>query len=133
MDNVSLIKMCESTYSEKEIEEAKSLLFESVKVDRSKISRRQKGKTRRNLEDMVCFFKEIDPELMPIFVARDLQKLPPASIDHIDTVTLLKDIVKIRDEINIFKEQYVTITQFQKLQTDIENIKAACSSSFPFF
>lgn len=125
MDNVSLIKLCESTFSEKEIEEAKSLLFESIKTDRNKITRRKDGKNKRNLEDIVSVFKEVDPELMPIFVARDLQKLPPASIDHIDTVTLLKDITNIRNEINTFKEQYVTTSQFQALQTELKNIKEA--------
>lgn len=55
---------------EKEIEDAKSLLFESVKVDRNKTMRRENGKSKRSLKDIVCFFKEVDPE--SIFVARDL-------------------------------------------------------------
>lgn len=48
MDNISLIKMCESTYSDKEIEEAKSLFYESVQMDRTKITRRKDGKSKRN-------------------------------------------------------------------------------------
>lgn len=132
MDNESLIRMCESAYSDKEIEEAKSLLFESVpkkEAARSKITRRKDGKNKRNLEDIICFFKEVDPEVIPIFVARDLQKLPPVSIDHIDVVSLLKDVTKLRNDLDFVKEKYVTVSQLQEVQLDIEQLKLASKLS----
>lgn len=75
MDNESLIKICDSAFSEKEIEDAKTLLFESVTTSQRKVLRRNDGKTKRNIEDIICLFKEVDPDTIPIFVARDLQKI----------------------------------------------------------
>ncbi|KAI5633111.1 hypothetical protein NE865_14170 [Phthorimaea operculella] len=124
--------MCESTFTEKEIEAAKSLLFESVKVSRAKINRRKDGKGKRNLEDIISFFKEVNPELLPMFVAQDLQKLPPASIDHIDTVTLFKDITKLRNEMNTFKNDYATLSQLKSLKRELKNIKTDISSNFHY-
>ncbi|KAJ2937235.1 hypothetical protein O0L34_g19428 [Tuta absoluta] len=132
MDIVSLIKLCESTFTEKEIEEAKTLLFESVKVTRAKINRRKDGKGKRNLEDIISFFKDIDPEQLPMFVAKDLQKLPPATIDHIDTVTLFKDITKIRNVLNTFRTEYATVSQLNVLKREIKIMKTEFSSNFHY-
>lgn len=115
MDNESLVKICESAFSEKEIEEAKLLLFESLPTKQRKIVRRKDGKTKRNVEDIINIFKEVDPDTIPVFVARDLQKLPPVSIDHIDVVTVLKDVIKLRNEISDIKENYATVAQVQEM------------------
>lgn len=123
MDNESLIKICDSAFSEAEISDAKTLLFESVQSNQRKVSRRKDGKKKRNIEDIICFFKEVDPDCIPIFVARDLQKLPPISVDHIDVVTLLKDITQMRNDVNNIKEDYATVKQVQELQIEIENMK----------
>ncbi|CAG9791325.1 unnamed protein product [Diatraea saccharalis] len=131
MDNESLIKICVSEFSEKEIEDAKTLLFESVQKEaHRKVSRRKGGKTTRNVEDIICFFKEVDPDCVPIFVARDLQKLPPISFDHIDAVSILKDITKLRNDMNNFKEKYATLSQVQELQNDLESVKLASSYNY---
>lgn len=131
MDNVSLSTVCETVFTEEEIEVAKALLFESVPTaTQRKIVRRKDGKTKRNIEDIICFFKEVDPDCIPIFVARDLQKLPPISIDHIDAVSMMKDIVKLRNDIGIIKENYATISQFQELQDDLENLKLTSVVNF---
>lgn len=72
MVNESLIKICDSSFSEKKIEDANAHMFESVTTSQRKVSRRNDGKTRRNVEDIICLFKEIDPDTIKIFVARDL-------------------------------------------------------------
>lgn len=128
IDTESLKKMCDSTFSEEEIEYAKKLLFESVTTKTHPLVTRRHGnqpggKKMRNLEDIICFFKEVDPDSIPVFVARDLQKLPPTSIDHIDCVTLLKDVIKMRNELDNFKEKYATIVQIKQLQMDLDNLK----------
>lgn len=129
IDTVSLKKLCESTYSDKEIENAKKLLFESTSTTETqqfKVRRKGTqlgGKNMRNLDDIICFFKEVDPDSIPVFVARDLQKLPPTSIDHIDSVTLLKDVIKMRNELDGLQEKYATISQLKELQMDIEDLK----------
>lgn len=65
----------------------------------------------------------MDPDCIPILVACDLQKLPPISIDHGDAVTIMKDIIKMRDDISSIKDNYATILQLQELQADLENLK----------
>lgn len=86
MDELSLIRICESAFSAEHIELAKSLLFESLQ--KSVTIRKRQGKTQRNLDDIVTLLKETDPENIPIFVARDLEKLPPITFDHIDVTPL---------------------------------------------
>lgn len=125
MDKDSLIKMCDECFSDSEVESAKKLLFECVTTKQPVISRRSEGKKIRNLDDIVSFFMHDDTDihLIPIFVARDLQKLPPTSIDHIDAVTLVKDVIKIKNELNSFKEMFATVAQLRELQSDLDNLK----------
>lgn len=128
IDTISLKKICDSIYSEQEIEQAKKLLFESVTTATMQLKMRRKGqggKKMRDLQDIISFFNEEDPDSIPIFVARDLQKLPPTSIDHIDCVTLFKDVIKLRNELDMIKENYVTVSQLQELQVDLDNLKSA--------
>lgn len=69
---------------------AKTLLFASI--PKSKITKRmRKGKTIRDIDDIICLLKETDPELVPIFVARELNKLPSVLFDHLDATRILKD------------------------------------------
>ncbi|CAK1601379.1 unnamed protein product [Parnassius mnemosyne] len=112
MDEQSLIQICESSFSAEEIELAKSLLFESVSK-RPKIRKRQ-GKTLRNIEDIICLLKETDPEQVPIFVARRLEKLPPVTFDHVDVTVLLKKIVLLEKTIHGIQHQYVTKNQLHE-------------------
>lgn len=123
MDNESLIKICDSSFSDEEIVCAKSLLFESVSAElaQRKISRRKDGKKKRNIENIINLFKEQDPDSIPIFVARDLLKLPPVAIDHIDAVSLLKDVMNLRNEIKCIKDTYVTVERFQRLESELQN------------
>lgn len=127
MDKESLMKMCDDCFSETEVESAKKLLFESVSTKQPVVSRRRGGKKQRNLDDIVSFFMhdDMDIHLIPVFVARDLQKLPPTSIDHVDTVTLMKDVLKLKNEQNTFKEMFATVSQLRELQIDVDNLKYA--------
>ncbi|CAB3245923.1 unnamed protein product [Arctia plantaginis] len=108
MDTESLIRICVSAFSASEIEDAKKLLFESVTTKRRNISRRKDGKKQKDLEDVICLIKEIDPDKIPVFVARDLQKLPPISFDHVDVTKLLKDLLVLRAELDDIKSSYIT-------------------------
>lgn len=95
MDEVSLTRICGESFAESEIMAAKLLLFDSVPNSKRKV-RKSKGKTVRDIDDIICLLKITDPELVPIFVARDLRKLPPVTFDHIDVTTLLKDIMVLK-------------------------------------
>lgn len=124
MDEQSLTRILLSSFSNDEITEAKNLLFESVKTSKRKITRRKEGKTNRNLEDIMALFKEIDPEDLPIFVARDLQRLPPVCFDHVDVTKLLKDILLLQKELRCVKENYATVEEMKEVKSDLENLKA---------
>lgn len=131
MDNESIVRVCISAFSEPDIDEAKALFFESVTTSKRKKSRRRDGKMQRDLEDIICLFKEIDPDVIPTFVARDLQKLPPISFDHIDVTKLLKDIMILRSEIQAVKENYATVDMVETVRIDLENLKMTSLVNYP--
>lgn len=54
----------------------------------------------RDLDDMIGFLKATNPELLPIFVAKDLHKVPSVSFDHIDCARLVREIAGIKNQMN---------------------------------
>lgn len=125
----SLVKVCTSSFSTEEIEMAKTLLFDSLKNNQKKIQRKNAGKSGRNLNDMILIFRNTDPEELPIFVAKDLHRLPPLTFDHVDCTRLLKDILVLKNEISIIKETYATDKQLIELKNEVINLKQTCHNS----
>lgn len=123
MDEESISRICVTAFSDSEIVGAKNLLFESIPSEKRKKLRKRQGKTVRNIEDIICLLKETDPEDIPIFVARDLQKLPPVLFDHVDVTRILKDLLKMRSDIDRITNEYVTVKQLDALKVDVENLK----------
>lgn len=130
MDNESLIRLCRTSFSVQEIEDAKSLLFESVQTDKRKISRRKDGKVERDLQDIITVFKETDPEKIPVFVARELHRLPPVTFDHIDATRLLKDILVMKEELTTLKAEMVTKDMLQEAMVHRDQGTVLASKSF---
>lgn len=118
MDEDSLARICISAFSESDILNAKNLLFESL--SKKKKQRKRDGKTLRNIDDIICVLKETDPEEIPIFVARDLQKLPPVLFDHVDVTRILKDLLKLQQDVNLIKSNYVTSEQLEIIKCGIQ-------------
>lgn len=125
----SLVKVCTSSFSTEEIEMAKTLLFDSLTNNQKKIQRKNAGKSGRNLNDMISIFRNTDPEELPIFVAKDLHRLPPLTFDHVDCTRLLKDILVFKNEISIIKETYATDKQLIELKNEVINLKQTCHNS----
>ncbi|XP_060802244.1 uncharacterized protein LOC132902175 [Amyelois transitella] len=123
MDEDSIAHICVSAFSENDILDAKNLLFESVPTTKKKKQRKRNGKTLRNIDDIICLLKETDPEEIPIFVARELQKLPPVLFDHVDVTRILKDLLKIQQDVNLIKSNYVTSEQLSIVKDDIQYLK----------
>lgn len=123
MDNESMVRICASAFTVTEVEKAKGLLFDSIKTNRRNISRRKDGKIQRDLEDIIAIFKETDPEVMPVFVARELNKLPPITFDHVDVTALLKDIVRLKADVREIKDTYVTTKQIEDLDSKWSNCR----------
>ncbi|XP_037872904.1 uncharacterized protein LOC119629796 [Bombyx mori] len=108
MDEDSILRLCSTAFTTDEITQAKKLLFESVQTTTRRVHRKGEGKSKRDMEDILCVIKETDPDLVPIFVARDLHRLPPVTFDHIDATRLLRDIIKLQDNVLFIKENYAT-------------------------
>lgn len=125
MDQESLMRICMSTFSVEEVENSKKLLFESISTDIRNVKRKKKndGKIQRDLEDILTVIKGTDPEKIPIFVAKELHKLPPVTFDHIDVTCLLKDIVLLKSQLEHIKNSYATTEQLNELRGKLDNNK----------
>lgn len=125
MDEDSLVRICVSAFTKKQIENSKLLLFESLPSEKRKQSRKGQGKESRELNDIINLFKITDPDVIPIFVARDLEKLPPITFDHLDVTKLLKDITLLQNEVKVIQSSYVTVQQLEEVKLDLHNMKYA--------
>lgn len=119
IDEDTLVRICSSAFTSEEIEKSKELLFESVPVEKAKIKRKNKGKERRDLVDIVNVFKTVEPDLFPIFVAKNLERLPPILFDHLDCTKLLKDLLRMQTDLKEVTETYVTQAQLDEVKADI--------------
>lgn len=119
-DDDTLIRICFSAFSYDEIKNSKALLFDSVPTNIRNIKRKQKGKEHRDLADIIGLLKSTDPDVIPIFVARHLDNLPPITFDHLDVTKLLKDLTLLKDEVRELKSTSVTVDQLEKLKTDLQ-------------
>lgn len=59
---------------------------------------------------------------VPIFVAKDLDKLPAVGFDHIDVSRLLKDITRIHSEIKVIKDTYATTEQLLVFKKECQHL-----------
>lgn len=128
MDEESVHQLCTSSFSAEEVQKAKTLLFESLPSGKKMPARRKDGKKRmsRDLDDMICLLKGSNPELFPIFVAKELHRVPPVSFDHVDVTRLLKDMVKLQNKVSLLEEKIstsVTMEQFDIIRQEVENMK----------
>lgn len=123
IDEDTLVKLCVSSFSSDEIKRSKSLLYDSLPTDKRLIKRKNQGKETRDLEDIVSLLKGTSKEFIPIFVAKDLEKLPPILFDHLDCTRLLKDQLIIKNEIKDIKSNYVTSEQLEWLKGEISKLK----------
>ncbi|KAL0869145.1 hypothetical protein ABMA27_007438 [Loxostege sticticalis] len=127
MDEESIHQLCSTSFSIDDIAKAKSLLFESMPNAKKMPLRRKKDKKRmsRDLDDIINLMKSADPQIFPIFVARDLHLLPPVTFDHVDVTRLLKDILWLKSQLSSLEEKVVTSDQFNLLKQEIEHMKHA--------
>ncbi|KAM3959759.1 LOW QUALITY PROTEIN: uncharacterized protein ACR2FA_006179 [Aphomia sociella] len=119
-DEESLVKLC-TTFSSEDIQKSHSLRFESVPSELRKISR--KGKEDRLVFDMLHFLKVTEPDKLPVFVARDLDKLPNLTMDHLDVSKLLKDMALLQADVMQIKTSYVTAEQLESAKKEYLNNK----------
>lgn len=122
-DEMTLVRICLSSFSGDEIKKSKALLFDSVPTKLRKIVRENKGKEKRDITDIINLFKSANTDEIPVFVARQLERLPPLDFNHLDCTKLLKDILKVQTEIAEVKSTYATLEQIKELKAELLRIK----------
>ncbi|KAJ2937805.1 hypothetical protein O0L34_g18586 [Tuta absoluta] len=128
MDEKSLIDICATHNSEDEIQAAKRLIFDTSRTSKRCVNRKQ-DKARKDLQDIISLLKETEPNQLPVFVARQLHKLPPVNFDHVDVSRLLKDIVHLNQEVN--KIKILHSEEVTALKSEITSIKACITPTTP--
>ncbi|KAI5643678.1 hypothetical protein NE865_04269 [Phthorimaea operculella] len=109
MDVVSLEQICLTSYSDVDIYTAMAHLNETAEPKHVRLTMRNKeGSGKKNIRDIFRVFQNEDPDDVPTYVARDLNKLPPVTFDHVDVTTLLKDIVLLKSDVKELKEKWDT-------------------------
>ena len=100
----TIVQLCTSTYSDVEIESAKRRLFDMCADENTSRRKCRKGpkKKEQNIEDIVKLMMEKGSDV-PVFVAHDLSKLPLVTFDSMDVSTLLNNIKKTQDEVDMLK------------------------------
>ncbi|CAK1540711.1 unnamed protein product [Leptosia nina] len=114
MDVEGIVRLCVLSFTQTEIEVAKKLLIQSLSPSKKRVLCKKGTKAERDLRDIVAFLKVCEPESIPIFVAKDLQKLPPITFDHIDVTRVLKDLIVIQNEVKKISSTYLTKDEFYK-------------------
>ncbi|KAI8439899.1 hypothetical protein MSG28_001361 [Choristoneura fumiferana] len=122
-DDNLLVNVCTSAFSSEEIKKSKSLLFEALSTDQRNVLRKGTGKVKRDIDDILRVLRWADMDTLPVFVARQLEKLPPIDFDHLDCTKLLKDMAKLRSEIEVIKTSYAKGSQVEDLRIEINNLK----------
>lgn len=123
VDEETLVRICTTAFNSDEIKKSKTLLFESIPTDVRKILRKNKGKEGRDVVDIISLFKSTEPDIIPTFAAKDLDKLPDISLDHLDCSKLLKDMSRIKAEIQSIKSTFVTQDSINDLRTELLRIQ----------
>lgn len=86
MDEESLTRICLSAVSLSGITVAKKLLHDLIPVKTRMKIRKGEGKSQRDIDDIICLLKVVDPELIPVYAARESRKLPPVLFENLDVI-----------------------------------------------
>ena len=98
-----LVKLCSDFYSESEIDAAKEIISKLGPTDKRYPKRKGQNKKVTTVQDILRIMLELETNLIPVFVARDLGNLTPLSYEHFDVSKLLHDIEVVRNEVNLIK------------------------------
>ena len=86
----TLTRLVSENFSDSEVDAAKTLLCAHVEDSIKAGNKRGQHKKKHDLEDIVKMLVQCDRASLPRFVALDLAKLPPISIDCIDVSALMR-------------------------------------------
>ncbi|CAG9122649.1 unnamed protein product [Plutella xylostella] len=129
LDELSVVQICATNFNDSEVEHGKSVLYENISDSGRCILRKGDDKTKKNLKDVIKLFKDTHPDRQPIFVAQDLNKLPPVTFDYIDVTRLLKDLVTMKTELQNLRNDCVSKSEIKgfedKVCGDLRNLESS--------
>ena len=102
----SLKKLCTDFYDVPEIRKAKDILLSKVTLpdgDKRKTRRRSNLKDTI-MKDIISIFLEISKADMPLFLAANLNNIPPLSMNNFDMSSLIIDIETIKSQMKMLQE-----------------------------
>ena len=106
MSNPQIPKLCCDFYAISTIQEAKDMLLGSISLpetDKRK-TRRRTTVAKTNMQDIITIFYEMKPREMPVFVAKNLNNLPPLSMDNFDMAHIIETMSDIQSKMLILQE-----------------------------
>ena len=86
----TIVRLVSEAFTGSEVDTAKKLLCEHVDESVKAGNKRGQNKKKHDLDDIVKMLVLCDRSNLPSFVALDLAKLPPVSIDCIDVSALMR-------------------------------------------
>ena len=102
----SIVQLCEPVFDVEQVEKAKDRLFELCFEENDKTERKTRigqHKNERNIRDICNLFEEKGNDA-PVFVAQNLNNLPPVTINCLDVSLLLSENKRLQAEVKILKE-----------------------------
>ncbi|KAJ2942449.1 hypothetical protein O0L34_g16054 [Tuta absoluta] len=127
LDELSIAQICGSNFTDDEVEKGKAVLYNAFPASKVPL-RRGEDKKKKDLKDIIKILKESDPIDLPTFVAKDLNRLPPVSFDHVDVTRLLKDINILKTDLQTMKADSVSKMELanldMKISTELTGLKS---------
>ena len=105
-----IVKMCTDFYDVDVITAAKDDLMACVTLpeDDKRSGRRRANLKEVHMKDIVSILLEIKPEEVPEFLARDLNNVPPLSLNNFDMSRIILDMEKLKTQMKIIQEAQET-------------------------
>ena len=105
-----IVKMCTDFYDGDVITVAKDDLMACVTLpeDDKRSGRRRANLKEVHMKDIVSILLEIKPEEVPVFLARDLNNVPPLSLNNFDMSRIILDMEKLKTQMKIIQEAQET-------------------------
>ena len=105
-----IVKMCTDFYDSDVIAVAKDDLMGCVTLpeDDKRSGRRRVNLKEVHMKDIVSIFLEIKPEDVPVFLAGDLNNVPPMSLNNFDMSRIITDMEVLKSQMKIIQEAQET-------------------------
>ena len=100
------LKLCCDFYAISTTQEAKDMLLGSISLpetDKRKTTRRTTV-AKTNMQDIITIFYEMKPREMSVFVTKNLNNLPPLSMDNFDMAHIIETMSDIQSKMLILQE-----------------------------